>query len=287
MKTLRECIQEAVANKTAIGHFNFSDTEGLQAIFQSARKLNVPVIAGVSEKERDFVGVEQAVVLVKSLRNEFQYPIFINADHTYSFERVKEAVDAGYDSVIFDGAQLSLEANIALTKQCVAYARSVNPEIIVEGELGYIGTSSRLLESLPKGVSLEHLTTASDATRFVIDTGVDLFAPAVGNIHGMLKHAKNPALHIGRIREIKSAMAVPLVLHGGSGTSENDFISAIEAGMAIIHINTEMRLAYRQGVSDYLGSHPDDIAPYAFLGSGVENMEKIIESRLRLFNKLS
>jgi len=103
----------------------------------------VPVIIGVSEGERDFVGVKQAVALVKSLREEYNYPIFLNADHTYSVERIKEVVDAGYDAVIFDGTKLSFEENIAETKKAVEYARSVNPEIIVEGEIGYIGSSSK------------------------------------------------------------------------------------------------------------------------------------------------
>src|SRR3989344_2179273 len=143
MKTLRECVQEAGEKKVAIGHFNISNTEGLWGAFRAAQGLGVPVIIGVSEGERDFIGVRQAVALVKSLRDEYDYPIFINADHTYSFEKVKETVDAGFDSVIFDGAKLSFEENVKITKQCVEYARSVNPEIIVEGELGFIGTSSK------------------------------------------------------------------------------------------------------------------------------------------------
>jgi hypothetical protein len=154
MKYLPELIAEASASKVAIGHFNFSTLEGLWAIFEAARELNVPVIAGVSEGERDFVGVRQAVALVKSLREEFNYPIFLNADHTYSFDRVKQAIDAGFDSVIVDGANLSLEENIKLTKQCVGYAKSVNPNIIVEGELGYIGQSSQLLSELPSGAGV-------------------------------------------------------------------------------------------------------------------------------------
>ena len=172
---MREVIKEAEKTKVAVGHFNISNIEGLWGIFRAAQSLKVPVIIGLSEGERDFVGVRQAVALVKSIREEFDYPIFINADHTYSVERVKEAVDAQFDAVIFDGAKLSIEENIAKTKECVAYARSVNPDILVEAELGYIGTSSKLLDEIPEGVSLEHLTTPEDAKRFVQETGVDLF----------------------------------------------------------------------------------------------------------------
>ena len=117
MKTLRECITEAGQKKVAIGHFNISNLEGVWAVFRSAQSLDVPVIIGVSEGERDFVGVPQISALVKSLREEFDYPIFLNADHTYSFDRVKEAIDAGFDSVIFDGAKLSLEENILIISQ--------------------------------------------------------------------------------------------------------------------------------------------------------------------------
>jgi fructose-bisphosphate aldolase class II len=106
MKTYREYIEDAKARGVAIGHFNISNIEGLNAIFNTARKLDLPVIIGVSEGERDFIGVKQVRALVTSLREQYNYPIFLNADHTYSFERVKEVIDAGYDSVIFDGAKL-------------------------------------------------------------------------------------------------------------------------------------------------------------------------------------
>src|SRR3990167_3618562 len=151
MKLLKECIQEALEKKVAIGHFNISDTNGLWAVFRSAQNLNVPVIIGVSEGERDFVGVRQAAALVKSLREEFQYPIFLNADHTYSLEKIKEAIDAGFDSVIFDGAKLSFEENIKIAKECVEYAKNSGRDVLVEGELGYIGTSSKILDAIPEG----------------------------------------------------------------------------------------------------------------------------------------
>ena len=96
MKTLRELVADAAARKIAIGHFNISNLEGLWGIFNAARKLDVPVIIGTSEGERDFIGTKQAAALVKSLREEFNYPIFLNADHTYSTDKVKEAIDAGY-----------------------------------------------------------------------------------------------------------------------------------------------------------------------------------------------
>src|SRR3989338_283430 len=121
MKSLKEYIREADATKKAIGHFNISTIEALWAIFDAARGLQQPVIIGVSEGGRKFLGVRQAVALVKSIRDEYEHPIFLNADHSYSFESVKEAVDAGFDAVIFDGAKLSFEENVRITKQCVGY----------------------------------------------------------------------------------------------------------------------------------------------------------------------
>lgn len=287
MKTLREYIKDAEANKVAIGHFNISDTEGLHAIFNAARKLNVPIIIGTSEGERDFIGVRQAVALVKSLREEHDYPIFLNADHTYSVERAKEVIDAGYDAVIFDGTKLSLEDNIAQTKEVVEYAHSVNKNILVEGEIGYIGSSSKVLDELPEGVDPEGaVTTEEEIAKYVQETGVDLVAPAVGNLHGMLKGGKNPALNTDAIKELRNTGGVPMVLHGGSGISDEDFRSAIEAGISIVHINTEIRVAYREGIEEVMKEKPEEIAPYRLLKKGVENMTEVVEKRLRLFNNL-
>ena len=184
MRSLKECILEARKNAVAVGHFNVSTIDGIWAAADAAQALNVPVIIGVSEGERDYIGVREAAAIVKTIREERNQPIFINADHTYSFERVKEAVDAGYDAVIFDGAKLSFEENVATTKKCLGYAKKKNPKIIFEAELGYIGQSSQVLSAKPEGVQL---TSAEDAKRFVDETGIDMLAPAVGNFHGMLE----------------------------------------------------------------------------------------------------
>ncbi|MFC1775480.1 ketose-bisphosphate aldolase [Patescibacteria group bacterium] len=286
MKTLKQVIKEAKENKTAVGHFNISNIEGLWAIFRAAQSVDAPVIIGLSEGEREHVGTRQAAALVKSLRAQYDYPIFINADHCHSFESVKEAVDAGFDAVIFDGATLPIEENIEITKKCVEYARSVNPEIIVEGELGYIGGSSKMLDEIPEGVSLDNLTTAEDAKRFVDETGVDLFSPSIGNIHGMLKSSANPELNIERIKEISDAVDAELVLHGGSGISDENFKSAIEAGISTVHINTEIRRAYREALEEALKNDPEQIAPYKFAKPAMEAMQEVVEKRIRLFSNL-
>jgi len=289
MKSLRDYILEADQNKKAIGHFNISNIEGFWAVVRSAKNLNVPVIIGVSEGERDFIGIKQIKALVDSAKEELEHPIFLNADHTYSFDRVKEVIDAGFDSVIFDGAKLALEENIKNTTLCVSYAKEKNKNILVEAELGYIGQSSRVLDSIPEGVMLgeESLTTAVEAKEFVEKTGIDLFAPAVGNIHGMLKGGSDPRLNIERIKEIRQGAGVPLVLHGGSGNSDEDFTQAINAGISIIHINTEIRVAFRDALKKTLQDDPDEVAPYKIMKPSLLSMQKVIEAKLKLFNKIS
>ena len=293
MKTLREAIADAQAKKVAIGHFNISNLEMLWGIFNAAKALNVPVIIGVSEGERNFIGVEQSVALVKSLRDEFQYPIYLNADHSYSFERVKEAIDAGFDSAIYDGAKLSFEENVAIAKQCVAYAREYTArtgrDVLVECELGYIGQSSKVLDELPEGAAIgpEMFTKPEQAVEFVKATGVDLFAPAVGNIHGMLRVGHDPRLDIPRVGEIAKATGLPLVLHGGSGTVDEDFTAAIKAGMAIVHISTELRVAFRKGLTMALQADTEEVAPYKYMKGPVKAVEEVASARLKLFNGLA
>ncbi len=288
MKTLRQYIQEAGEKGVALGHFNIANLEMLQGIFNAAKKLNVPVIIGAAEGERKFMGTKQIAILVKSLREENDYPIFLNADHTYSFELVKECIDAGYDSVIFDGTKLPYDENVKITKQCVDYARSVNPEIIVEAELGFIGTSSKVLDKLPEGVKIteEFLTKPEEAKKFIDETGVDMLAPAVGNIHGMLKGGIDPALNIKRIAEIKEAVKIPMVLHGASGNSVEDIQGAIKAGMNIVHVSTEIRVAYRKALEAELKAKPDEVAPYKYMDEDIAAVEKIVEEKLKIFNNL-
>lgn len=280
MKTLREWISWAEDKKVAIGHFNISDSEGFKAVVEAAQELGVPVIIGVSEGERDFLGLEASVALVRTAR-ENGMPVFLNADHTYSVEKTKAAIDAGFDSVIIDAAGESYEKNVAETKEIADYAKGKN--VLVEAELGFIGKSSKIIDEVPEGVSEETQTKPEEAAEFVKQTGIDLLAPSVGNVHGMVKSGQ-PRLNIERIRAVREAAGTPLVLHGGSGISDEDFLAAIDAGISVIHINTELRVAYKEGIEEGLKS--GEIAPYKFLAEGVEEMKKVVRDRLKLFNKI-
>lgn len=280
--TLRECILDAERRGVAIGHFNISDTEGFNAVVEGAKELGVPVIIGVTEGEREFIGLESIVALVKIAR-ENGMQIFLNADHTYSTHKAKEAIDAGVDSVIIDKADKSFEENVSATKEVVDYVKAKGLDTLVEAELGFIGQSSKVIESVPEGVSEETQTQPEDAKRFIEATGVNLFAPSVGNIHGMVKTGE-PKLNIERIKEIHAATSIPLVLHGASGNSHEELRAAIEAGIRIIHINTELRLAYKEGLEE--GIKSGEIAPYKFMKEAVEDMKRVVVEKLKLFNNL-
>ena len=286
-KTLRECIKEAEQKGVAIGHFNISNLEALHAIYNAAKNLAVPVIIGVSESEEEFVGRGEIAALIEEIRDQHQFPIYLNADHHYSFESVKNAIDIGFDAVIFDGAMRSYEENVRITKQCVAYARQVSTDtgrdILVEAEIGYIGSGSNIKETIPEGAGIK--TTPEEAKRFVEETGVDMLAPSVGSIHGLIKSGK-PHIDGDLVKQIKDAVHIPLVLHGGSGLRDEDFMNAIKAGISIIHINTEIRVAYTESLKESLALRPEEVAPYKILQPAVDAIEKVVGARLKLFNMM-
>jgi fructose-bisphosphate aldolase, class II len=286
MQSLRDLLRAAQESGKAIGHFNISDLALLKAVFAAARELNVPVIVGLSEGEREFVGVREIAAVVRSLREEFDFPIFLNADHTHSLAKGLDVAKAGFDSIVFDMSALPFEENIRQSKQAVEALKAINPAMLVEGEIGDIGSGSEIHDKAPdlsKGLS-----TPEEAKQFVQSTGVDILAPAVGNMHGMLKSMVSGEtkkhLDIQRIAEIKRAVQVFLTLHGGSGTDDEDFRKAIAAGINIVHINTELRVAWRQGLERGLAEHPDEVVPYKILPPAVDAVKEVVLSRLRLFN---
>jgi fructose-bisphosphate aldolase, class II len=286
MLQLRNQLKDAQSNGVAIGHFNISDWSLLKAVCAAAQELEVPVIVGASEGERAFLGVAQIAALVKSLREEQSIPIFLNADHTHSLESATAAAKAGFDSIVYDLSALPFAENVKQTKQAVEALKSVNPAILVEGEIGNIGTGSEIHESAPD--HSKDLTTPEEAKQFVESTGVDILAPAVGNSHGMLQTmvqgSVRKRLDLARIREIKRATGSLLTLHGGSGTEDHDLEEAIAAGINIIHINTELRVAWRRGLEEAFAKNPREVVPYKLLPTAEESVKQVVLARLRLFN---
>jgi fructose-bisphosphate aldolase class II len=285
MKTLHELLIENEGKGIAIGHFNMGDLSSLKAIVGAARKLGLPVIVGVSEGERDYVGLRNAVSLVRGFRDEYHLPIFLNADHTHSFEKIKQAVAAGFDSVLFDGGKLPWAENIRETKRVVDYVRRASPGTIVEGELGYIGSSSEIRDSIPDGAAIKpsEFTSPEEAKKFVTLTGIDMLAPSVGNIHGMFENAPEPELDIRRIDLIKKAVKVPLVLHGASGNTDKNIRDAIRAGIGIVHFSTELRVAWRKGLEEELKRNPKEVAPHRLLAPAEEEMRQVVLNKFKLF----
>jgi ketose-bisphosphate aldolase len=288
MKDLLATYRDAEKKGVAVGHFNVSDLTTLKAVVAAAQQLNVPVVIGASEGERKFLGDQQLGALVKSFRDETGLPVFLNADHTHSLDGAIAAAKAGFDSIVFDLSALPLAENIQKTKEAIGVLRKINPAILIEGEIGDIGTGSQIHDTIPdlsKG-----LTSPEEAKKFVDATGVDILAPAVGNMHGMVasmiqgKYKKH--LDLKRISEIKSATGALITLHGASGTNDDDLRKSIAAGINIIHINTELRVAWRHSLDKVLSEHEQEVVPYKILPRVVDAIREVALSRLKLFNNL-
>jgi len=286
MQELKSVLKKAQQEGVAVGHFNVSDLVALNAVFMAAQELKVPVIVGASEGERAFMGVTQIAAVVKSLRDEYDFPIFLNADHTHSRAGAEEVARAGFDSIVFDLSALPLEQNVRQTREAVAALKAIHPSMLVEGEIGDIGSGSEIHETM--SATGRKLTTPEEARQFVEATGIDILAPAVGSMHGMSRSMvsgeSKQHLDIERIAAIRKAAGVPLTLHGGSGTDDDDFRKAITAGITIVHINTELRVAWRRSLEKSLSVKPEEVVPYKILPPVVEAVREVVKSRLSLFN---
>ena len=284
MTTLLQALQQADARGSAVGHFNVSDLVTLYGAVEAARELGLPVAVGVSEAERRFIGVPELVAIIDSLRARGGPPIFLNADHTHSLAGAIEAAKAGFDWVVCDFSALPFEQNLRQTKEAVQVLKALRPQILVEGEIGDIGSGSQIHDSAPH----RPLSTPEEAVRFVRETGIDTLAPAVGNMHGVLKSMlsgeERKHLDIERIRAIKESTRIFMTLHGGSDTADADLRGAIAAGMTAVHINTEVRLAWRRGIAESFASQQDEIAPYTLLKPAVEAVKQVVAARLSLFS---
>jgi fructose-bisphosphate aldolase, class II len=282
--TLLETLQAADQSRTAIGHFNVSDSVVLQAVASAAREAGLPVIVGLSEGERTFFGTPEAAAMVQAIRDSYGQTIFVNADHTHSLESAIAAVKAGFDSVVFDRSALPFEENIRETRQAVEALKSLQPAVVVEGEIGDIGTGSQIHDQAPDRLIL---TTPEEARQFVEETRVDVLAPAVGNRHGLLKSmlqgTTEKRLNLERIRELKEATGLFMTLHGGSGTNEGDLQEAIQSGMTIIHVNTELRVAWRKALEKSLSGEEDEVVPYKLLAEPFRAVQAVVRQRLEVF----
>ncbi len=286
MKKLQEILRGATGEHWATGHFNISNLEQFRAIMEASKNVGAPMaMIGLSEGERKFVGLKEAVALGRVFEEEYEMPVFINPDHSHSVESAKAAFDAGFNSIHVDLSKLPFEENMAGTREVVEYVKSKNPDISVEGELGYLRGDSIIQKEIIE-IKPEDLTKPEEAAEFVEKTGIDRFSGAYGNIHGIA--ANEPKIDIERIKEIRKILPenVILVLHGGSGISEEDMRKAIEAGIANIHINTEIRVAYTESLRKALADNPEQVVPYKIFPPVIEAVKQKVEEKLRLFGNV-
>ena len=294
MKDLKYYFKKAQKEGWTMPQFNFSDFSQMKAIIEACKNLKSPVILGTSEGESKFFGIQEAVVLRNLLRNKLRNPIFLNLDHGKSFEYLKQAIDAGYDSVHFDGSKLPLEENIKISKQVKKYAKSRLRRgssilsgwrgVLVEGEVGRIGTDSSKVYSEKFEIKEDDLTKPDQAKEYIKKTGVDLLAVSIGNFHGIEVSGIDPNLRLDVLNKIKKETGnMFLVLHGGSGAQDDDIKEAIKLGIVKININTELRLAYSEALRKILADNSDEITPYKYLPEAQKSVAKIVEGKIVLF----
>jgi len=300
--TLKDYLKEAKERHYAIGHFNFATEDVLRGIIEASKESDAPaVMVGTSEGEADFFGLDEAVAVVKAARKHFDYPVFLNADHFKSFDKCREAIDAGYDSVIIDTSKMEYNDNVSSAKKVVEYAKSINPDITVEGELGYLKGSSEVQQKVE--VSIDDYTKPEMTRDFVDKTGVSRMAVVFGNIHGIVTEvihintAPTPGgvgvptetsgeekLDVEHFKKIVAAVPeVDYVLHGASGLKDEDVAAAIKAGVNNVHFNTELRVAYQHKIHEIMNEKPSETTPYKYLKPAVEEVKKIVSAKINLF----
>ncbi|PIS13465.1 MAG: tagatose-bisphosphate aldolase [Candidatus Tagabacteria bacterium CG09_land_8_20_14_0_10_41_14] len=285
MQSLNNILKRATGEHWSTGHFNISNLEQLKGIVAAAKNLSSPLLIGLSEGERGFFGPRQAVEIIKVFEEETDLPIFVNPDHSKTVESAKAAFDAGFNSIHIDLSKESFEDNIKGTKEVVDYVKSKNPDISVEGELGYLRGESKIQKEIIE-IKPEDLTKPEQAAEFVKKTGIDRFSGAYGNIHGIA--ANEPKIDIGRIAAIRKILPknVSLVLHGGSGITDEEMKQAILAGIANVHISTEIRVAYIEALRKAVNA-TDEAALYKIMPAVVEAVQQKVEEKLKLFGSVN
>lgn len=257
----------------ALLHYNVSTFEQIKAGILAVKETNIPLIFGVSEGERNYLGEDLIKDIVDFYKKDL--PVFLNADHSKSYESAKRALDLNYDAVLFDGSEYSFEENIKITKELIDYRNAFlfyrqEGDILIEGEIGYLPGKSEIQKEVE--VKKEFFTEPEEALKFVTETKVDLLAVSIGNFHGITE--VEPVLDFDRGRQIYEVVKIPLVLHGGSGISIENLKRAIISGFKIIHLNTEFRKIWKEELQKDLAEQT--VTPYKILDSVVEQIKKKI-----------
>ena len=238
---LNEVLKKAQKGKYAVGLFNTTDTDMLQAVIEAAEESNSPVILGTAEVLLPYGELKLIAPSVIAAAKRAKVPVVVHYDHGLTFDRCIEALKLGFSSIMFDGSAKPYEQNIAETREMVKIAHAFGAT--VEGEIGHVGEAAK-----EDNLLTDMYTTPEEAKAYLEATGVDALAVAIGSAHGVYK--KKPMLNIERLKEISSAVKVPLVLHGGSGLSDDDFKNTIRNGIAKVNIFTDLCLAGERAMKD-------------------------------------
>lgn len=263
----------ANANNFAVPAFNISDYAMMNGVFEISEEMESPVIIAIHPDELSHIGVDMLPAII-SRAHRSTVPVTIHLDHGATYEQVLTAIQAGFTSVMIDGSTLPFEDNVAITKKIVATAHAVG--LSVEGELGTIGKTDDEAED---GTATIIYTEPADAVRFVEQTGVDSLAIAIGTCHGIYPAHMKPELKLDLLREIKDAVNVPLVLHGGSNNPDSEIGESVKLGVNKINISSDIKVAYHQKMREVMADagvrEPNTIQPPSIAAMKVVAAHKI------------
>lgn len=272
--TMKQILNDARKGGYALGAFEFWSYDSARAVVKSAKELNVPVILQVGGWEKDFMdGYKNVVSIVNMVSDFFDHPVAIHLDHSESIDEIKEALDAGFTSVMIDASAQSYEKNVKITQEVVNVAKSYGAS--VEAELGKLAGNEGNISN-----DEDEQTNPEQAAEFVKATGVDALAVAIGTAHGF--YTKPPVINIKRLEEIAELVKIPLVLHGGSGTPEDKVAQAVKRGIAKVNICTEFIAAYGKGFKE------QDKPGFKYnvnslFGAGRDSGAELAKAKMKLF----
>lgn len=270
-------MDHALANGYGIGAFSAHNAETIQAIMEAAEEEKSPIMIQVGQKVIQNIGLEPMKVLIDTFAKKYSIPIAIHLDHSREFTQTVEAIQLGFQSVMFDGSSLPFKENVSITKKVVEISQALG--IGCEGEIGKIGGTEDDITVDEKDALI---TTTEEAISFVEKTNVDYLAVSIGTAHGI--YQETPKLRLDRLKEITSAVAKPIVLHGGSDIPDKQVKLAISLGVAKINVDTELRQAFTKGVQKAFQQDPNNFVLADTLGLGKKYMKEIVKEKIKVFN---
>ncbi|MEV4735973.1 MULTISPECIES: ketose-bisphosphate aldolase [unclassified Microbacterium] len=275
--TGKSILDVANENNFAIPAFNISDWAMFNGVIDISEELDAPVIIAIHPDEVSHITTD-LIAAMHSRAHRASVPVAIHWDHGGTYEQIIQAIKAGFTSVMIDASLLPFDENVALTRKVVEAAHAVG--IQVEGELGTIGANDSYGES---GAAEIIYTNPDDAVRFVQETGVDSLAIAIGTSHGLYPSDKNPELRHDLLEQIKAAVGIPLVLHGGSSNPDSELSRAVELGVNKINISSDIKVSYHNRMREVLGTDERLREPNAIQPEPIAAMKVTAAEKIRLF----